>query len=164
MMELPETLTLARQLEETVRGARILAIDIAEKRPKFLFTNEDLGAWGRKPIKAFLVHEGNVCGIGNGYLQDILHRAKLSPKRKVSTPDRREQDRPHRAILDTMSSASARGGRDTEKDLFGAPGRYVPVLDRRAPGTPCPDCGVLIQKISFLGGWCYVRPRCQPAP
>ena len=278
MMELPEALTLARQVEETVRGARILAVSIAEKRPRFLFTNEDLGAypqrligrrvlhvgargkwilaaldsggtlaigelfgrlrlvssaealpkthhvvitfedvghlcvtiqawggvlalkpselaehpwlgrqgmsvldpaftasrfsellgsdsaWARKPIKAFLVHEGNVRGIGNGYLQDILHRAKLSPKRKLSTLDRRERDRLHRAILDTMSSASERGGRDTEKDLFGAPGRYVPILDRRGAGTPCPDCGVLIEKISFLGGSCYVCPQCQPAP
>jgi len=119
------------------------------------------GGWSRKPIKAFLVHEGNVCGIGNGYLQDILYRAKLSPKRKVPgiAPDERERLR--RAIATTMREAVGKGGRDTEKDLYGRPGAYVPILDQRADGRPCPGCGAPIQKISYLGGSCYVCPSCQ---
>jgi len=60
--------------------------------------------------------------------------------------------------------AIERGGRDTEVDLYGAPGGYTPILDRRAKGVPCPDCGTPIQKISYLGGSCYVCPGCQPAP
>jgi len=122
------------------------------------------GDWSRKPIKAFLVHEGNVCGIGNGYLQDVLFRAKLSPKRKVPdvSPDKRK--RLHLAIVATMAEAIEKGGRDTEVDLYGAPGAYTPILDRRAKGKPCPDCGTPIEKISYLGGACYVCPSCQPAP
>jgi formamidopyrimidine-DNA glycosylase len=119
------------------------------------------GEWSRKPIKAFLVHEGNVCGIGNGYLQDILFRAKLSPRRKVSEISRDERERLHHAIVTTMTEAIRRGGRDTEKDLYGVPGRYVPILDRRAKDRPCPDCGSPIEKISYLGGSCYVCLRCQ---
>jgi formamidopyrimidine-DNA glycosylase len=122
------------------------------------------GEWSRKPIKAFLVHEGNVCGIGNGYLQDILFRAKLSPKRKVPDLSSEERQRLHHAIVATMTEAIEKGGRDTEKDLYGAPGGYVPILDRRAKDRPCPDCGTPIEKISYLGGSCYVCPSCQPAP
>ena len=40
-----------------------------------------------KPVKAFLTHEANICGLGNGYLQDILFRARLGPKRKVNSLD-----------------------------------------------------------------------------
>jgi len=117
--------------------------------------------WSRKPIKAFLVHEGNVAGIGNGTLQDILFRAKLSPKRKVPKLDRADRDRLHAAIVETMNSAIAAGGRDTEKDLYGNPGGYTPLLDRRTAGDPCPDCGTPIERIQYLGGSCYVCPGCQ---
>jgi formamidopyrimidine-DNA glycosylase len=120
--------------------------------------------WSRKPIKAYLVHEGNVRGIGNGYLQDILFRAKLSPKRRVPTLDRTERKRLHQAIVDTLRTAIDGGGRDTEKDLHGAPGGYIPLLDRRAQGSPCPACGTTIRKITYLGGSCYLCPRCQPDP
>jgi formamidopyrimidine-DNA glycosylase len=122
------------------------------------------GDWSRKPIKAFLVHEGNVCGIGNGYLQDILFRAKLSPKRKVPDLSSAERERLHGAIVETMAQAVEKGGRDTEKDLYGEPGAYVPILDRRAKDQPCPECGTPIEKISYLGGSCYICPSCQPAP
>jgi len=125
---------------------------------------DDSGKWSRKPIKAFLVHEGNVCGIGNGYLQDILFRAKLSPKRKVPDLSPAERARLHHAIVVTMTEAIEKGGRDTEKDLYGEPGSYVPILDRRAKDRPCPDCGTPIEKISYLGGSCYVCPYCQSAP
>ena len=118
-------------------------------------------AWNRKPIKAFLVHEGNVAGIGNGYLQDILFRAKLSPKRKVPEIGPEERGRLHRAIVDTVTKAVDLGGRDTEKDLYGVPGRYVPILDRRAKGKACPECRTPIERISYLGGSCYLCPTCQ---
>ncbi len=122
------------------------------------------GDWSRKPIKAFLVHEGNVCGIGNGMLQDILFRARLSPKRKVPELSSVEREKLHSAIVTTMASAVEQGGRDTETDLYGAPGRYIPILDRRAKDRPCPECGTPIEKISYLGGSCYVCPSCQLAP
>ena len=119
--------------------------------------------WSKKPIKAFLVHEGNVAGIGNGMLQDILFRAKLSPKRKVPTLSIEERKRLYRAVVETIRDAVRLGGRDTEKDLYGNPGRYVPQMDRRTAGTPCPDCGAAIVKISYLGGSCYLCPDCQPS-
>ena len=278
MIELPEVVTVARQIRSEFAGKRIDAVSIAEDRPKFMFLNEELGAyedrlvgrrivdvsgegkwifstldsedilllgemfgrilyvppggtlpkkvhgtvlfedggrlvvtiqawggfqvltpdelaahpyaghlgispiaeeftpkrfneildesgdWSRKPIKAFLVHEGNVCGIGNGYLQDVLFRAKLSPKRKVPDVSPDERRRLHRAIVATMNEAIEKRGRDTEKDFYGRPGGYVPILDRRAVGSSCPNCGTPIEKISYLGGSCYVCPSCQPGP
>ena len=142
----------------------ISPIDAAFTPERFDEILDGSGEWSRKPIKAFLVHEGNVCGIGNGYLQDILFRARLSPKRKVPDLSPAERVRLHHAIVATMAEAIEKGGRDTEKDLYGAPGDYVPILDRRAKDRPCPDCGTPIEKISYLGGSCYVCPSCQLAP
>ncbi len=95
---------------------------------RFLDVLDHSDNWSRKPIKAFLVHEGNIAGIGNGMLQDILFRAKLSPKRKVPDIKREERARLHQAILETMQLAVEANGRDTEKDLFGAPGNYIPLM------------------------------------
>jgi len=119
------------------------------------------GDWSRKPIKAFLVHEGNVAGIGNGMLQDILFRARISPKRKVPNLDAGDRGHLHAAMVETISEVVRLGGRDTEKDLFGEPGGYVARMDRRTRGTPCIECGTPIEKIQYLGGSCYICPSCQ---
>jgi len=114
-----------------------------------------------KPVKAFLTHEANICGIGNGYLQDILFRAELSPKRTVADLDLDRRAALFRAMREILERAIELGGRDTEVDLHGSPGRYVPLLDRRSKGTPCPRCGAPIEKVQYLGGSCYVCPICQ---
>jgi formamidopyrimidine-DNA glycosylase len=114
-----------------------------------------------KPIKAFLTHSPNVAGVGNGYLQDILFRAGLSPKRKISSLSRDERHALHAALRQTLAEAVKLGGRDIERDLFDRPGRYVPLLDGRAVGRPCPTCGTPIAKIQYLGGSCYLCPKCQ---
>jgi len=122
----------------------------------------DSEATGKNPpIKAFLTHEANICGIGNGYLQDILFRARLSPKRKVGSLTPQEKESLHASIVATLRQAVQLGGRDTEIDLYGERGAYVPLLDKRAAGKPCPDCRTPIGKINYLGGSCYVCPNCQ---
>jgi len=113
------------------------------------------------PIKAFLTHEANICGIGNGYLQDILFRARLGPKRKITSLTPQERESLHAAIVSTFRQAVKLGGRDTEIDLYGKKGSYTPLLDKRAVGHPCPDCRTPIEKIQYLGGSCYLCPKCQ---
>ena len=122
---------------------------------------EAVGSRENNPIKAVLTHEGNISGIGNGYLQDILFRARLSPKRKAADIGQDEQQHLYRAIVETTSRAIDLAGRDTEPDLYGKPGRYVPILDKRVKGEPCPECGTPIEKIQYLGGSCYLCPSCQ---
>jgi len=114
-----------------------------------------------EPIKAFLTHEANVCGIGNGYLQDILFRARLSPRRRVADIARDERAALHEAVQKTMSEAIALEGRDTEVTLYGKHGRYTPILDKRTVGIPCPVCSTPIKKTQYLGGSCYLCPTCQ---
>jgi formamidopyrimidine-DNA glycosylase len=59
------------------------------------------------------------------------------------------------------SKSREKGGRDTELDLFGRPGGYRTVLSKNAAGMPCPKCGTLIRKESYMGGSIYLCENCQ---
>ena len=67
----------------------------------------------------------------------------------------------YEATCRVIREATAKNGRDTERDLFDRPGYYRRVLDSRTVGQPCPRCGTAIEKISFLGGASYFCPSCQ---
>ncbi len=115
----------------------------------------------KKGIKAFMVTSKYVNGIGNGYLQDILFRAKIHPSRKIPTLNADDRARLHSAIQDTLAEAIRLGGREDERDLFDHPGGYKRLMSSDTVGQPCPDCGTKIEKISYLGGACYFCPACQ---
>jgi formamidopyrimidine-DNA glycosylase len=116
---------------------------------------------GKRTVKAFLASRPRLSGIGNGYVQDICFRARLHPKRDLATLEDDDLDRWYVAIRETLETAIAQGGRDTERDLHGEPGGYVALMDRRALDRPCPRCGGVIEKLAYLGGSCYVCPACQ---
>ena len=116
---------------------------------------------GKRSVKAFMASRPRISGVGNGYVQDICFRAGLHPRRDLTEVSGRERRRWYHAIRKTLTEAVKRGGRDTESDLYGEPGGYVPILDRRAKGQPCPECGTTIEKIQYLGGSCYFCPKCQ---
>lgn len=113
-------------------------------------------------LKAFLATQQRVPGLGNGVLQDILYNARLHPKRKVKTTGAREREELYDAIVTTLHEMAQSGGRDTERDLFGRAGGYVTRLSKNTVGQPCPECGSLIVKESYLGGSIYYCPGCQP--
>jgi formamidopyrimidine-DNA glycosylase len=114
-----------------------------------------------KGIKGFMVTSKYVFGIGNGYLQDILYRAKIHPARKIPTLGQEERSQLYHAIQDTMAEAIRLDGREDEHDLFDAPGGYRRVMCNQTMGNPCPTCGTTIQKLAYLGGACYLCPTCQ---
>lgn len=119
---------------------------------------------GNLSAKAFLATEQRIPGLGNGVLQDILYRAGIHPKRKMETLSSGEKDGLYRALKETLAEMTAKGGRDTETDLYGLPGGYQTQLSRNTVGTPCPACGSVISKEPYLGGAIYWCPGCQKAP
>jgi len=117
-------------------------------------------------IKGFLVATGYVVpdhinGLGNAIIQDILFKARISPKRIIPLISLDERHLLFDAILETLSEAIRLGGRYDEVDLFGQKGRYLRIMDNNSVGTPCIQCGKVIQKISYLGGACFICPNCQ---
>lgn len=112
--------------------------------------------------KAFLATEQRIPGLGNGTLQDILFRARLHPKRKISTLSEKEWTVMFDTVKGTLREMTDLGGRDTEKDFFGKPGGYRSLLSKNTWKNPCPVCGGAIVKEAYLGGAVYYCPVCQP--
>lgn len=112
-------------------------------------------------MKALLATEQRIPGLGNGVLQDILFNAGLNPKRKKSTLSDNQKIRLFKSLKATLNDMTARGGRDTEKDLFGNPGGYKTLLSKNTIDRPCPTCGNKIIKEAYLGGAVYFCPVCQ---
>lgn len=111
--------------------------------------------------KAFLATEQRFPGVGNGVLQDILFAAHIHPKRKIGTLGREEQDKLLYSVVSVLRDMTDKGGRDTEKDIFGLPGGYQVKLSRNTVTSGCVQCGGSIVKESYLGGAIYYCPVCQ---
>jgi formamidopyrimidine-DNA glycosylase len=112
-------------------------------------------------LKALLATEQRIPGLGNGVLQDILFAAGMHPKKKVLALAGKDRKVLFDALKATLSAMAAKGGRDTEMDLFGHPGGYKTVLSKNTVNRPCPKCGTLIKKESYLGGSIYYCSKCQ---
>lgn len=114
-----------------------------------------------RSAKYFIISKPGIWGVGNGYLQDILFHARLDPRRRALDISPPEQGALYEAIRATLIAATEADGRTTERDLYNQPGRYVRILGSHSASRPCPECGASIEKISFLGGACYLCPHCQ---
>jgi formamidopyrimidine-DNA glycosylase len=130
--------------------------------PYFRGLFEGLEAEDSRSIKYFVISKPGILGVGNGYLQDILFKAKIHPRRRAAQLSESEQQALFHAIPEVLQKAVALGGRDTEHDLHDQPGKYVRILDSRNVGKPCPECATPTEKASFLGGAVYFCPKCQP--
>jgi formamidopyrimidine-DNA glycosylase len=113
-------------------------------------------------LKAALATEQRIPGLGNGSLQDILWHAYLHPKLKTNTLTDEDMHELFTSLTHTLAEMTRLGGRSTEKDLFGQPGGYPVVMCAAYNGRPCPKCGTIIHKESFMGGSIYTCSHCQP--
>lgn len=113
-------------------------------------------------IKSAIVgKEAVVVGLSNSAFQDILHRAKINPKRKASSLAENEK----RALCDAISLVVRRriqsGGKNQFVDLYGKDGTYISSMGPNMKGQSCPTCGTEAERISLGGGQVYFCPKCQ---
>jgi formamidopyrimidine-DNA glycosylase len=113
-------------------------------------------------LKALLATDQRIPGLGNGVLQDILFNAGIHPKRKKSTLTDFQKAELFHSLKVTLKKMTDKGGRDTEKDLFGQLGGYKTILSKNTVKSSCPNCGNTIVKEAYLGGAVYFCPTCQP--
>lgn len=119
---------------------------------------------GRKgAVKSFLLNQKNVAGIGNVYIQDILFKAKLHPKRDVSDLTENEIKSLYDSIHKVLNSSIDLGGLAYERDFYGRRGKFSneKFLVAYRQGKPCPICGICIEKIKTGSTSSYVCPKCQ---
>ena len=120
----------------------------------------------RAPLKAVLLDQRVVAGLGNIYADEALWRARLSPLRPANSLDAEDARRLHRAIRTALRLGIERQGStlSTYAQPDGSPGsmqREFRVYGRE--GEPCPRCRTPIAKARVGGRGTWYCPHCQPA-
>lgn len=118
----------------------------------------------RTPVKAFIMDQRVVVGIGNIYANEALFAAGIHPGRAAGRIALSRYRRLVAAIRETLEAAIAQGGttlRDFEQ-ADGRPGYFAQTLRvyGRA-GRPCPRCGTPIRRRELGGRSAWWCPRCQ---
>ena len=124
----------------------------------------------RRSIKATLLDQKVLAGIGNIYADEVLFQAGLHPSRKASSLSRAELTRLHAAIAPVLLRAIELEGSSFDGDyrtLLGKEGGYLKqALVHLRAGEACRSCEGLIVKTyieGLIGRPTYFCPRCQPA-
>jgi formamidopyrimidine-DNA glycosylase len=127
----------------------------------------ELARGRRAPVKAFLLTQSRVAGVGNIYADEALFRAGIHPLREAGALRRAQVADLHEGLLASLEAGiDARGATiDDFRDPDGARGSFQDsFLVHRREGEPCPRCGRPIRKIRAAGRGTYVCERCQPRP
>jgi len=120
---------------------------------------------GRKtPIKAALLNQKLLHGVGNIYADESLFRAGIRPKRQAVRLSRAELDRLHAAVKEVLKEAIKLGG-SSVSDYVDAEGREgLFQLQHRVylrTGEPCLVCKTGIKRIVLGGRGTHYCPKCQ---
>jgi formamidopyrimidine-DNA glycosylase len=134
-----------------------------------LFTVALLGerlAGRRAPIKAALLDQRTLAGMGNIYVDEALWRARIHPLRPAESLDRNGLRRLHRAIRAALEAGIARQG-STLRDYRQPDGSSGSMQDEfrvyGREGEPCDRCGTPIAKTRAGGRGTWFCPECQAA-
>jgi formamidopyrimidine-DNA glycosylase len=114
-------------------------------------------------IKPVLLDQSFVAGLGNIYVDESLHRARLHPERVAQSLSAAESERLQRAIAETLAIAIPLGGASVINGKATAEHGAFPFAHGRN-GLPCLVCGTPIVKSRVDERATYTCPSCQPAP
>lgn len=114
----------------------------------------------KETIKALLVDKDAVAvGLGNSAFQDIVYKARIHPKRKVSDLSNEEKRALYDAIKHVLHERIRLSGKSQFYDLYGKQGRYTAAISLNT--KTCSVCGSPVEKIGVGGGYVYFCPKCQ---
>jgi formamidopyrimidine-DNA glycosylase len=120
---------------------------------------------GRKaPIKAMLLDQRIVAGLGNIYVCEALHMARIAPRREAGRLSRERLDRLAAAIKKVLLEAIGAGG-STLRDYL-QPNGELGYFSARwrvygREGQSCPECGATIRRRTDSGRSTFFCPACQ---
>jgi formamidopyrimidine-DNA glycosylase len=115
-------------------------------------------------IKAALLDQTVVAGVGNIYADEALWGAKIHPQRLVGSITQAELHRLYTELRSVMNLAIEKGG-STDKNYVNARGKRGSYMDFarvfRREGQTCPRCGTTIIKFKAAGRGTHICPQCQ---
>jgi formamidopyrimidine-DNA glycosylase len=120
---------------------------------------------GRKtPIKAVLLDQRIVAGVGNIYADEALFRARIAPQKRAARITRAQAELLTETVGDAlMAGIDAKGASiDDFRDAYGVKGSFQDqFLVHLREGLPCTECETPIKKIRCAGRGTYYCPSCQ---
>jgi formamidopyrimidine-DNA glycosylase len=119
----------------------------------------------RAPLKAFLMDQRRIAGVGNIYADEALFRARLHPLRAAGSVGPREALRLHAAVIETLQAGIDHEGSSIESfiDPAGQRGSFQEILNvYQRTGEPCRVCGTTVERVVVGGRGTHYCPRCQP--
>lgn len=140
-----------RFIRDRKLGPDALALDAAAFRDRLRSK--------RGAVKATLMDQSLLAGIGNVYSDEILYQARLHPKTPIADLDDRTIDRLHRVMRRVLRTAVDKGAGAEDVE------RRVPrtwLLPHRRAGERCPRCGGRIAALKLQSRHAYFCPGCQP--
>jgi formamidopyrimidine-DNA glycosylase len=111
---------------------------------------------GRGGLKALLMNQRRIAGIGNELSDEVLWRARLHPGRGAGSLSGGQRSRLHRSLLEIVATSNRHG--------------RIPITDgwlksqRGARDPRCPRCRARVRRSRIAGRTSYWCPRCQRPP
>jgi formamidopyrimidine-DNA glycosylase len=118
----------------------------------------------RTSLKAVLLDQAAIAGVGNIYADESLHRARLRPDRIAGTVSRKSAQRLHESLRESLLVAIRNRGSsvDTYRDAWGElGGQQEKLLVYGRAGEPCFTCGRPLSMIRIAGRTTVFCRRCQ---
>ena len=118
---------------------------------------------GKGQVKAFILDQKNIGGIGNMYAHDILFKAKIHPQRKIADMSEENFRALYDSIIYVLRYSESKGAFSYEGDIFGEKGAFTidDLLAGYREGKPCPECGSPIVQIKTGGTSSFICEKCQ---
>lgn len=131
------------------------------------FTAEALAGRLQKhqaPIKAMLLDQAFLAGLGNMYADEVLFVTRIHPLRRANSLSSQEVQQLHQTIRDVLQSAI--GNKGASIDTYTRPGGGLGTAHfnfrvAHRGGEPCPVCGTPIQRLAVRNRGSYFCPACQ---
>jgi len=119
-------------------------------------------------IKAAILDQSVVAGVGNIYADESLFATRIHPATKAGQVSPAKLKRLWQAIPEVLALAIANGGSTYKNyiDAQGGRGQYLMKYGKvfRREGQACPECGGVIEKIRVAGRGTHFCPACQKLP
>jgi formamidopyrimidine-DNA glycosylase len=126
-----------------------------------------LAKGSRTPIKALLLDQRKIAGVGNIYADEALHRAGVHPLRAAGSLTARQYERLRETTIAALSAGiDARGATiDDFRHVDGVHGSFQnQFLVHLREGEACATCGSTVVKMVVAGRGTYVCETCQTRP
>ncbi len=127
-------------------------------------TSPDFAEWFRSSADGRRIHtilrdQRTVAGVGRGYADDILHRAKLSPYAALKSLGADERERLLEALAEVLAEGLERERLRTGGLSANKLGEHFTVHGKN--GLPCPECGTELKRVSYESHEVVYCPMCQ---